>query len=94
MKDKVISSGKGFKEETPQNLTPIFVEDLAIEIMESNKNIEMFQAMAIINLKMGNLGLEVQSLKTTLTTVEGEKRTIITTFIQGLGAHEIQEVDE
>jgi hypothetical protein len=50
MKDKVISSSKGFKEETPQNLTPIFVEDLAIEIMEGNKNIKMFQAMAIINL--------------------------------------------
>jgi hypothetical protein len=29
--------------------------------------------MAIFNLKMGNLGLEVQSLKTRLTIVEGEK---------------------
>jgi hypothetical protein len=76
-KDNVISSSKGFKEETPQNLTPIFVEDLAIEIMEGNKNIEMFQTMVIINLKMGNLGLEVQSLKTILTTIEGEKQHLL-----------------
>jgi len=77
MKDNVISSSKGFKEETPQNLTPIFVEDLAIEIMEGNKNIEMFQTMVIINLKMGNLGLKVQSLKTILTTIEGEKQHLL-----------------
>ncbi len=77
MKDKVISSSKGFKEETPQNLTPISVEDLAMKNMEGNKNIEMFQAMAIIKLKMGNLGLEVQSLKTILTTIEGEKQQLL-----------------
>jgi len=33
-------------------------------VLESNKNVKMFLAMAIVNLKMGNLGLEVQSLKT------------------------------
>jgi hypothetical protein len=77
MKDKVISSSKGFEEETPQNLTPRSMEDLAIEIMEGNKNVKMFQAMAIVNLKMGNLGLEVQSLKTILTTIEGEKQQLL-----------------
>jgi hypothetical protein len=33
----------------------------------------MFQAMAIVSQKMGNLSLEIKSLKTKLTTVEGEK---------------------
>jgi hypothetical protein len=38
----------------------------------------MCQAMAIINLKMGNLGLEVQTLKTGLVTiVEGEKQGLL-----------------
>jgi hypothetical protein len=74
MKDKVISLGKGSKEKTPQNLTPRFVEDLAIKIMEGNKNVEMFQAMAIISFKMGNLGSEIKSLRTRLTTVEEKKQ--------------------
>jgi hypothetical protein len=74
MKDKVISLGKVFKEETPQNFTPRFVEDLAIEILEGNKNVEMFQAMAIVSFEMGNLGLEIKSLKTILTTIEGERK--------------------
>jgi hypothetical protein len=43
---------------------------MAKEVLESNKTIEMFQAMA---MKMVNLGLEMQSLKTILTTVEGDK---------------------
>jgi hypothetical protein len=33
----------------------------------------MFQAMAIVSMKMGNLGLEVKLLKTGLSIVEGEK---------------------
>lgn len=55
MKDKVVSSREGSKEETPQNLTPIFVNDLTTEIMQGNKTIEMFQAMAIVGFKMGIL---------------------------------------
>jgi hypothetical protein len=42
-------------------------------VLENNKTIKMFQAMAIISLKMGNLGLEVHSLKNRLTTLEGKK---------------------
>ncbi len=61
------------KEETPQNLRPKSIEDMAAKVMEHNKNLEMFQAMAIVRMKMGNLGLEVQSLKTKLTIVEGKK---------------------
>ncbi len=33
--------------------------------------------MAIVNLKMGNLGLEVQSLITRLTMVEGGKHGLL-----------------
>jgi hypothetical protein len=32
---------------------------MVIDVLESNKTIEMFQAMAIVSLKMGNLGLKV-----------------------------------
>lgn len=77
MKDKVISSSKGFKEETPQNLTPRFVEDFVVKIMQGNKNVEIFQAMAIVSFKMGNLGSKVQLLKTRLTTVKGKKQQLL-----------------
>ncbi len=53
------------------------MEDLAIEIMEGNKNVKMFQAMTIVNFKMGNLGLKIQSLKTILTIVKGEKQQLL-----------------
>jgi hypothetical protein len=43
------------------------------KVLESNRIVEMFQTMAIISLMMGNLGLEVQSLKNRLTIIEGEK---------------------
>jgi hypothetical protein len=33
----------------------------------------MFQAMAIVSMKMGNLGSKIHSLKTKLTKMEGEK---------------------
>jgi hypothetical protein len=52
------------------------VEDFAIKIMEGNKNVEMFQAMAIVSFKMGNLGSKVQLLKTKLTTIEGKKQNL------------------
>ncbi len=37
----------------------------------------MFQTMAIISLMMGNLGLEVQSLKNRSTVMEGEKQGLL-----------------
>lgn len=38
MWDRVyVSLGNGFKEETPQNLTPKFVEDMVANVLESNK---------------------------------------------------------
>ncbi len=55
----MVSLGEGSREETPHNFTLKFVKDMAVDVMENNKIIEMFQAMAIVSLKMGNLGLEV-----------------------------------
>ncbi len=69
----MMSSRKRFKEETQQNLTPKYVKDMAIKVLEHNKTIEMFKTMVIVNLKMGNLGLEVQSLNTILTKMEVQK---------------------
>jgi hypothetical protein len=46
---------------------------MAMNVLESNKMTKMFQAMAIFNLKMGNLGLQTQTLKTRLTRMEEEK---------------------
>jgi hypothetical protein len=59
--------------EKHHKISPKNVEDITIDVMENNKIIEMFQAMAIVRLKMGNLGLEVKSLETKFTMVEGEK---------------------
>lgn len=50
-----------FKEETPHNLTPKSIKQMAKDILTCNKIVEMFQTMAIISLIMGNLSLEVQS---------------------------------
>ncbi len=66
MKDMGISLKVESKEETPQNLTPKFIEELAKKVLGSKKIVEMFQTMAIVNLKMGNLGLEIKSFKTRL----------------------------
>jgi hypothetical protein len=48
-RDKVMSSRNASNKETPQNLTPKFVEKLVEEVLGNNKTIEMFQAMAIIS---------------------------------------------
>jgi hypothetical protein len=49
------------------------VEKVVIEVMQAYKVIEFFQTMAIITLNMGNLNLELRSLKNKLTTKEKEK---------------------
>jgi hypothetical protein len=41
--------------------------------MQVDKAIELFQTMAIMSLNMGNLNLEVSSLKNRLITKEKEK---------------------
>jgi hypothetical protein len=50
---------------------------MVADVLEIKKFTEMFQAMVIIRLKMGNLGLKVQSLKTKLTTMGGEKQVLL-----------------
>ncbi len=73
MHDRGMSLKDVSKEETPHNLTPESMRQMAKEVLEGNKIIEVFQTMAIISLMMGNLGLEMQSLKNRLTIMEGEK---------------------
>jgi len=47
--------------------------EVAKKIMKVNKATELFQTMAIMNLNMGNLILEVNILKNRLVTREKEK---------------------
>ncbi len=44
------------------------MEEVAIEVMQVNKIIELFQTMAIVSLNMGNLNMEVSNLNNILTT--------------------------
>ncbi len=67
------SSIEGSKTLTTQTSTPKFMEEVAIEVMQAQKAIELFQIMAIVSLNMGNLNLEVSSLKNRLATWEKEK---------------------
>jgi hypothetical protein len=66
------SSIKGSKNLTTQTSTPKFVEEVAVEVMQANKVVELFQTMAIMSLSMGNLNLEVSSLKNILVIEEKE----------------------
>jgi len=49
------------------------VEELVAKIMQAQKAAELFQTMAIINLNMGNLNLEVNNMKNKLAIGEKEK---------------------
>jgi hypothetical protein len=40
------------------------MEEEVVEVMQVDKVVELFQTMAIVSLNMGNLILEVNSLKT------------------------------
>jgi hypothetical protein len=48
------------------------VEEVVTEVMQANKAIELFQTMAIVNMNMGNLNMEENSLKNRLTIEEKE----------------------
>jgi hypothetical protein len=67
------SFAEASKDPTTQTSTPKYVEEVAIEIMKVDKAVELFQTMAIVNLNMGNLILEVNILKNKLVTKEKEK---------------------
>ncbi len=67
------SSIKGPKNPTTQTNTPKYMEEVATNVMQAQKVTELFHIMAIISLNMGNLNLEVSSLKNRLATWEKEK---------------------
>jgi hypothetical protein len=68
-------STKGSGDPTTQISTPKYVEEVAVDVMKANKAIELFQTMAILSMNMGNLILEVNTLKNRL--VIGEKKTML-----------------
>jgi hypothetical protein len=63
----------GSKNPTTHTSTPKSMEYIAAKVMQVDKAIELFQTMAIVGLNMGNLNLEVRSLKNKLATKEKEK---------------------
>ncbi len=73
MRDMGMSWEDAFKEETPQNLMPKFVKELAKEVLGNNKTAKKFQAMVIVSQRMGKLGLEIIRL----TILEGEKQGLL-----------------
>ncbi len=67
------SSVEGSRDPTTQTNTLKSMEEVAVKVMKANKVIELFQTMEIVNLHMGNLILEVNTLKNKLPTGEKEK---------------------
>ncbi len=49
------------------------MEEVDAQVMQVDKVVELFQTMAIMNLNMGNLNLNVSGLKDRLATEEKEK---------------------
>jgi len=49
------------------------MEDIVAKVMKADKTTKLFQTMAIVSLNMGNLILEVNTLKNRLVTGEKEK---------------------
>jgi hypothetical protein len=49
------------------------VKEVVAKVMQVDKAVELFQTMAIMSLSMGNLNLEVSSLKNRLATKEKKK---------------------
>ncbi len=49
------------------------MEEVAIEVMQVDKVVELFQTMAIVNLNMGNLNMKVNNLKNRLAIRKKEK---------------------
>jgi hypothetical protein len=49
------------------------MKEVATKVMQVDKTSELFQTMAIVNLNMGNLNMEMSSLKNRLAIEEKEK---------------------
>ncbi len=52
---------------------PKSMDKVAAKVMQANKAVELFQTMAIVSLNIGNLNLEVSSLKNILAIEKKEK---------------------
>jgi hypothetical protein len=52
--------------------TPKSIEEVVAKVMQAYKAIKLSQTMAIVSLNMGNLNLEVNSVKNRLATWEKE----------------------
>jgi hypothetical protein len=64
---------EGFIDPMTQTNTPKSMEEVVVEVMKANKASKLFQTMAIMSLTMGNLTLEVNTLKNILVVGEKEK---------------------
>jgi hypothetical protein len=49
------------------------MEEVVVEVMKVDKATELFQTMAIVNLNIGNLTLEINTLKNRLAMGEKKK---------------------
>ncbi len=67
------SSIEGSKNPATQPNTPKSMEKVIAKVMQVDKLAELFKTMAIVNLNMGNLNLELNNLKNTLAREEKEK---------------------
>jgi hypothetical protein len=67
------SSIEGSGDTITQTNTPKFMEEVAAKVMKTDKAIKLFQTMAIVNMNMGNLTMEVNTLKNKLVIREKEK---------------------
>ncbi len=63
---------KGFKYFMKYTSTPKSMEEVVVEVMQTQKATKLFQTIAIVSLNMGNLNMEVRSLKNRLATWEKE----------------------
>jgi len=54
---------KGSRDPTTHTSIPKSMEEVDVKIMKANKVVSLFQTMAIMNMNMGNLILEVNTLK-------------------------------
>ncbi len=70
------SSTEGSRDPTSQTSTPKSVEEVVTEVLKIDKVVELFQTMAIVNLNMGNLTMEVNTLKNKLAVRKKEKSTL------------------
>jgi hypothetical protein len=64
---------EGSIDPTTHTSTPKSVEEVDVKVMKINKATELFHIVAIVSLNMGNLTMEVNTLKNRLDIREKEK---------------------